>query len=259
MRGRFEDVEVVVTDDGQQAETERVCAAHGVRYIAGPQRGPAANRNHGARLAQGEWIGFIDDDCIPDGHWVQTALKLTATDAQVIEGRTICPDKRDSPFLEIVENLDGGVLWSCNLLVRAETFRALGGFDEDFQEAGGEDMEFAWRVQQRGIDARYAPELKIEHPVRKIGWRALWRRALMIRWISLYQLKTRNEERTIPGLLLIRTLNLGRVTLRRAKELRAGRWRRPLFQMVWEVLTFPILLPYIIYWHCRFRSPRTAE
>ena len=34
-----------------------------VRYVHGPARGPAANRNHGAGLGHAPWLLFLDDDC----------------------------------------------------------------------------------------------------------------------------------------------------------------------------------------------------
>ncbi len=59
------DYEVIVADDGDDA---LACFLSNnlpwVRYCVGPQRGPAANRNAGASQAQGEWLVFLDDDCI---------------------------------------------------------------------------------------------------------------------------------------------------------------------------------------------------
>ena len=51
--------------------------------------------------------------------------------------------RTDHPLEEIVENVTGDLLWSCNLAIRHDLFERLGGFNEDFLEAGGEDVEFA--------------------------------------------------------------------------------------------------------------------
>ena len=46
-----------------------------VRWNEGPRRGPAANRNFGARVADGEWLIFLDDDCNPRPGFLAAYLK----------------------------------------------------------------------------------------------------------------------------------------------------------------------------------------
>ena len=60
--------EVIVTDDSKQHQAKQFVEENygWVKWIAGPQRGPAENRNNGAKNANGEWLIFIDDDCLPD-------------------------------------------------------------------------------------------------------------------------------------------------------------------------------------------------
>jgi len=36
-----------------------------VEWRQGPRKGPAANRNFGAKFSDSEWLIYIDDDCIP--------------------------------------------------------------------------------------------------------------------------------------------------------------------------------------------------
>jgi GT2 family glycosyltransferase len=251
--------EVIVTDDdGGGAVREMVSNSFpGVRYLAGPRRGPAANRNHGAKAAGSEWVAFVDDDCEPQTGWLD-ALDAATGEADVIEGRTIAPGASDSPFEEHVENQSGGVLWSCNLAVRREVFERLGGFDEDFTEAGGEDMEFAWRVARAGLRVRFAPQALVFHPPRRIGWRGLWRRTWMIRWMALYQLKT-GHSTSLPGILARETADLFRVTLHFVVRPERARWRRVAFAIVWRWITFPAVLPWMLFWDWRFRRELSSR
>ena len=64
--------EVIVTDDGSKSTAEELIRVKyaWARWVAGPRRGPAANRNAGARNARGAWVLFLDDDCIPVPGWV---------------------------------------------------------------------------------------------------------------------------------------------------------------------------------------------
>jgi glycosyltransferase involved in cell wall biosynthesis len=66
------DFETIVTGDGTNSTAEAMLQTGFpfVRWVRGPRRGPAANRNHGAENAQGDWLLFLDDDCIPDPKWV---------------------------------------------------------------------------------------------------------------------------------------------------------------------------------------------
>jgi glycosyltransferase involved in cell wall biosynthesis len=61
---RYELIEVVVVDDGSTDETPQVAQLYGerIRYDRTPNRGLSAARNHGARLATGELIVFLDAD-----------------------------------------------------------------------------------------------------------------------------------------------------------------------------------------------------
>src|SRR3954454_19452887 len=64
--------ETIVTDDGREPVGEFLAANYPwVKWVRGPRLGPAANRNHGAALAQGEWLLFTDDDCTPTLGWLQ--------------------------------------------------------------------------------------------------------------------------------------------------------------------------------------------
>jgi GT2 family glycosyltransferase len=251
--------DVVVSDDAGDPEIrELVNRCHpNARWTAAPGRGPAANRNHGARMARSEWLAFTDDDCVPQPGWIE-ALAASVEGADVIEGCTCAPGASDSPFEEHVENMQGGVLWSCNLAVRRETFFRLGGFDEDFRDPAGEDMEFAWRVARAGWRVRFAPSALVHHPPRRIGWSGLWRRTWMIRWMSLYRIKT-GQARSLPAAAGDEIALLFRLTVQlvtRADE----RWpRRQYFAVTWRWLTFPLVLPYVLYWNWRFIRMRSGH
>jgi len=248
-----DEAEITVSDDSSDEVTRDLISRQfpHVRWLAGPRRGPAANRNCGARIASGEWVAFVDDDCEPQPGWIAGLTQATG-DADVVEGRVVAPGATDSPFEEHVENLSGGVFWSCNLAVRREAFERLGGFDEDFLEAGGEDMEFAWRVARAGLRVQFAADALVYHQPRRVDWSGLWRRTWMIRWMSLYRLKT-GQARPLPAALVDEI----KLLLRQTAQLITRRdlpWpRRRWFVVSWRWFTFPLVLPYILYWDWRFR------
>src|SRR5262249_6836599 len=214
----------------------------------GARRGPAANRNFAARHASGDHLAFIDDDCIPDKRWVSRMRTALAT-AVLVEGRTICTDKTGRILEETVENLSGNLLWSCNFGIRRELFLELGGFDEDFTEAGGEDLEFSWRVKQRGVPIQFASEAVVSHPARQLSVRRWIYRLFQDRWHLLYRLKTTRTRFAVVS----ECKDLVRVTARLIlHDGRKGGWTRAVsISMRW--ILFPLWFAYLLKWEVRFR------
>lgn len=258
------DYQVIVSDDGFARDARQLVQQEysWVRWVPGPRKGPASNRNCGAREAAGDWLAFVDDDCVPDPAWIEEIFRAIQIDApDIIEGKTICPEKRDDPFEEHVENLTGGLYWSCNLAVRRTVFLQLHGFDEDFLQAGGEDMEFAWRIKKLGLRTAFASRAVVFHPVRRLTWKRIWWRTFLMRWILLYQLKTEqslpltaSRSQAVVHLAWTRFLDLLRLSKQLAGQLSKPFWRRKLFFLFWNWFTFPILLPYLMLWEVRFRE-----
>lgn len=167
--------EVIVADDSpltaaRELVTERYPWA---RWIAGPRRGPAANRNAGARAARGEWLAFTDDDCLPQTGWLAAFMLARGpkTEAlEALEGRTTCRAGLNSPRQTAPVNLDGGLLWSCNFAIRRAGFQEIGGFDERYPYAHMEDADLQARLQKAGYMIRFVPSAEIDHPPRPMAW-----------------------------------------------------------------------------------------
>lgn len=72
-------VELIVVDDGSPDDTlarARVFAARGVRVVHQPNAGAAAARNHALRLAQGDFLQFLDADDLLSPAKIATQLAL---------------------------------------------------------------------------------------------------------------------------------------------------------------------------------------
>ena len=69
---KSENFEVIVTDDSVDTLSKVLVEEKISTGAVDVGRGgvPAANRNHGASLAQGEWVVFVDDDCEPSFGWL---------------------------------------------------------------------------------------------------------------------------------------------------------------------------------------------
>lgn len=167
-----------MTDDAVNGDTENFIRNEfpWVTYLQGPGRGPAANRNHGARSAKGTWLVFTDDDCIPDQKWLSGFSNAIAgsPEIRVMEGKTYAKDAQRSLSDVAPLNTTGGFLWSCNMAIETNLFWKLGGFNEDFPYAAMEDVEFRTRLVKAGYDFLFVPEASLVHPWRSRGtWKKL--------------------------------------------------------------------------------------
>lgn len=189
------DYEVIVTDDGSTSTAEAMMRERypWVRWVAGPRKGPAANRNNGARAANGRWLAFTDDDCLPANSWLAAFVGAIQSGTDVYEGKTTS-EAGVGLLQEAPVNLTGGNLWSCNFMIARELFQSVRGFEESFPAAACEDMDFNNRLRQHGHQPQFVPEAVIDHPPRPraLGWRA------GLRWESRVLL-SRLEGNTAPS------------------------------------------------------------
>lgn len=165
--------EVIVTDDGYTSNAEAMISAYfpWARWVQGPRRGPAANRNNGAQQAKGDWLVFTDDDCLPDPHWLKAyrSAIVKMPDIKVFEGRTYADRERRRMDEESPINETGGYLWSCNFAIHKIFFFELGCFDEQFPYAAMEDVDLHYRIRKAAQPVVYLKDASICHPWRTHG------------------------------------------------------------------------------------------
>jgi GT2 family glycosyltransferase len=163
--------ELIVTDDSR-SDLCRILVEKQFPQVSwgkGKQNGPAGNRNAGVDRAQGEWIVFLDDDCIAQKRYLLAYLNAIEQNPNMdlFEGY-IFPDRPKRTWAETCpENSSGGMFWTSNLCVRKRVFDEFEGFDEDF-EIAYEDVDFAYRIQKDGKKTLFVKEAAACHP-----WRTL--------------------------------------------------------------------------------------
>jgi GT2 family glycosyltransferase len=171
--------EVLVSDDDPQGSAREVVEQFdGVRWMQGPCRGVAANRNTVASGSTGEWIVFVDDDELPEANWLEEMYKAAHTGRwDVIEGVVESVDYPDSIFWYAPSVTSQGVFCTANLGIRRELLFALGAFDERFA-ISHEDMDLGRRIISSGVATTFLPQALVKHPARKESLSTAFSRAI---------------------------------------------------------------------------------
>jgi glycosyltransferase involved in cell wall biosynthesis len=172
--------EIIVVNDGGTAPPPEVVerARHGaparVTILNQENRGPGIARNTGAERAQGEWLAFTDDDCLPNPDWLLQLDRVTSDSPDtLLGGRTM--NVFENNLYSVASQLltdftstyfDGGAAGrfynSNNLAVPRDAFLTAGGFDVRFPRAG-EDREFSDRWSARGQRTRTVAFAVVHH------------------------------------------------------------------------------------------------
>ncbi len=166
--------ELIVADNNADPD-----AAASVREIATVVSCPELQssyyaRNSAAAAATGEWLLFVDADCVPasdliDRYFASAPPERTGVVAGAILGRAgqdslLARYARDRNFLDQVDGMHakgGAGAATGNLLVRRAAFEEVGGFADGIRSGG--DVDLCWRLQDAGWELERRPEATVEH------------------------------------------------------------------------------------------------
>ena len=175
------DFEVIIVEDGSQVPCQEIVQTYqnrlDIHYYNKPNSGPGQSRNYGAERATGEYLIVLDSDCIiPEGYLNAVKAELDAAPADAFGG----PDRAHDSFTDIQKAINyamtsffttGGIRGgkkkldkfyprSFNMGIRADVYRALGGFSK---MRFGEDIDFSIRIFKGGYKCRLFPEAWVWH------------------------------------------------------------------------------------------------
>lgn len=170
----FKDYEVIVVDDGSEDSTCKVVEEYRVRLVKQKHKGPAAARNLGAKVAGGDILLFTDSDCIAERNWIKEMIQPFEEESIVgVQGRykTKQP-KIVARFAQYeIEERYGRMLkhkyidfvGSYSAAYRSKVFLNVGGFDESFTIASGEDPDLSFRLASKGYKLVFNPSAIVYH------------------------------------------------------------------------------------------------
>ena len=185
-RLNYPDFEVIVVNDGSRDATGAIARQYSsCRVIDLDHAGLSAARNAGLAAATGDIVAYTDADVRVDPDWL-TYLVQPFASADVVAAGGLSPQPPEGSWIaHCVARAPGGpthVLLDdrtaehvpgCNLAVRRDALRAIGGFNPIYLRAG-DDVDVCWRLQAAGGRIEFAPAALVWHHHRS-SVRAYWR------------------------------------------------------------------------------------
>ncbi|WP_307793726.1 glycosyltransferase [Actinotalea soli] len=178
---------LVVDNDSGDGSEERIRAEvpQAVVVQAGSNTGFAGGCNLGVEHATGEYVAFINNDARPGRDWVSAAVATLASDRTIgcVASKVLDWDGN------LVDYVDGSLTWfgmgykreaerpdspeydhpkdvlfgtGAAMVMRADLYREVGGFDERFFMFY-EDVDLGWRLNVLGYRVRYEPRSVAYH------------------------------------------------------------------------------------------------
>lgn len=180
--------EVIVADDMSSDETihiqDKVKNINVIRD--GINRGFLLNCNHAAGYANGKYLFFLNNDTNVQTEWLSSLLSLIEKDETIgmVGSKLVYPDGRQQEA--------GGIIWNdasgwnygrlddptkpeynyvkevdyisgAAIMIRAELWTKIGGFDERYVPAYFEDSDLAFEVRKHGYKVMFQPKSVVVH------------------------------------------------------------------------------------------------
>ena len=173
--------ETIVVDDGSTDATAAIARNSGVRTLSLEHCGLSFARNAGIVAANGAIVAFIDADAEADDDWLYHLVEaITRREAAAAGGRNFPPPPASGLAAALacapgvpreVRSGDDELEQACGCSMAVDKAKIGDApyFDPAFAKAG-DDVDFSWRLRERGARIAYAPAAIVIHQPRATAW-----------------------------------------------------------------------------------------
>jgi len=167
--------EVIVVDDGSSDATATVVKSfEQIKYIRQENRGPASARNRGLKESSGETVFFTDSDCVPEVDWISKAIvHFSKPETAVVAGSYGIINAKNllarCIHKEIIFRHERRMpafpksFGSYNFCARKKILEAVGGFNEEYPLASGEDNDLSYKISKHGYKIYFEKNSRVHH------------------------------------------------------------------------------------------------
>jgi len=151
--------EIIVLDNGSTDRTCEIVESYGLSSVIVKCGNVASLRNKGAKIAQGQYVAFIDSDIELSSEFLSQCVAMfgspevvacgcipgipkNATWVQQTWSIQLCGWRKNTSPVQV------SWLGSAILMVRRKDFESIGGFNENLETA--EDVDLCYRLGERG-------------------------------------------------------------------------------------------------------------
>lgn len=164
---------LVVFDNESSDGSTGIVRARADRVVTVPKGAYVPGRvlNHAMRETDGEFVVFVNSDCVPmDGRWLEALLAgFDADDVAAVFGRQVPRADCMPLFAKDTEDTFGDgerqKYWKHCFSMASSAIRRSVWEEMPFREEiqYSEDIDWTWRARQAGYTIRYAAESVVEH------------------------------------------------------------------------------------------------
>jgi glycosyltransferase involved in cell wall biosynthesis len=253
--------EIIVVDSANDPKVWKVVEEFkGVNLVKSTKALNAASaRNLGVLSSSGEFLAFIDADCIPDGNWLHEGINALKRGGYLISGpildsNPLHPILVSDNLLQFVDfsrnrrNKSLEYVPGCNLIVPQKVFNEVGGFP-DFDVI--EDVLFSRKIISQWPDkCWYIPELVICHKGRTNFLKMLAHQFNFGYLRGIHKIRITDDQQKLGAIVfLIPGIALKRLSYILGRIVELDKRRLPMF-----VLFLPIIVAGLLAWAIGFHQ-----